>query len=67
MPRGGARGISDTLKKDLTMQNATDRSIQTAKAAPVGAVMVLGGGIAGMQASLDLAASGYYVHLVEQS
>jgi len=29
--------------------------------------MVLGGGIAGMQASLDLAASGYYVHLVEQS
>jgi heterodisulfide reductase subunit A len=29
--------------------------------------MVLGGGIAGMQASLDLADSGYYVHLVEKS
>jgi heterodisulfide reductase subunit A len=33
----------------------------------IGSVMVLGGGIAGMQASLDLANSGYYVHLVEKS
>lgn len=33
----------------------------------VGAVMVVGGGIAGMQASLDLAESGYYVYLVEES
>lgn len=32
-----------------------------------GAVMVVGGGIAGMQASLDLADSGYYVYLVERS
>ena len=32
-----------------------------------GSVMVVGGGIAGMQAALDLADSGYYVHLVEQS
>ena len=29
--------------------------------------MVVGGGIAGMQASLDLADSGYLVHLVESS
>jgi heterodisulfide reductase subunit A-like polyferredoxin len=35
-------------------------------AAPVGAVMVVGAGIAGMQASLDLANSGYYVYLVEK-
>ena len=33
----------------------------------VGAVMVVGGGITGMQASLDLADSGYYVYLVESS
>jgi heterodisulfide reductase subunit A-like polyferredoxin len=33
---------------------------------PVGAVMVVGGGIAGMQAALDLANSGYFVHLVEE-
>lgn len=32
----------------------------------VGAVMVVGGGIAGIQASLDLAESGYYVYLVEK-
>ena len=32
-----------------------------------GSVMVIGGGIAGVQAALDLAESGFYVHLVEQS
>jgi heterodisulfide reductase subunit A len=32
-----------------------------------GSVLVVGGGIAGMQASLDLANSGYLVHLVEKS
>ena len=32
---------------------------------PVGAVMVVGGGIAGMQASLDLAEQGFKVYLVE--
>jgi heterodisulfide reductase subunit A2 len=33
----------------------------------VGAVLVVGGGIAGMQAALDLANSGFYVYLVEKS
>ncbi len=32
----------------------------------IGSVMVVGGGIAGMQAALDLANSGYYVYLVEK-
>ena len=32
----------------------------------LGSVMVVGGGIAGMQASLDLADSGYKVYLVER-
>ena len=31
-----------------------------------GAVMVLGGGIAGVQTTLDLADLGYYVNLVEK-
>jgi len=31
-----------------------------------GSVMVVGGGIAGMQSALDLADSGYYVYLVEK-
>ena len=32
-----------------------------------GAVMVVGGGITGMQAALDLADSGFYVYLVEST
>ena len=32
-----------------------------------GAIMVVGAGITGMQASLDAADSGYYVYLVEKS
>jgi len=42
-----------------TQQNAVQET--------VGAVMVLGAGIAGMQSALDLANSGYYVYLVEKS
>jgi len=38
--------------------------LQTKK--PVGKVMVVGGGIAGIQAALDLAELGYYVYLVEK-
>ena len=34
---------------------------------PIGAVMVVGGGITGMQSALDLANAGYSVYLVEQS
>jgi len=33
----------------------------------IGSVMVVGAGIAGMQAALDLADSGYYVHLVDRT
>ncbi|MBW1708321.1 MAG: FAD-dependent oxidoreductase [Deltaproteobacteria bacterium] len=33
----------------------------------IGSVMVVGAGIAGVQASLDLAEMGYYVHLVEKT
>ncbi|MFW6315207.1 MAG: FAD-dependent oxidoreductase, partial [Desulfohalobiaceae bacterium] len=33
----------------------------------LGSVMVVGGGITGMQSALDLADSGYYVYLVEKS
>ncbi len=42
-----------------TMENTQNRK--------VGAVMVVGAGVAGMQASLDLASSGYYVYLVDKS
>jgi len=32
-----------------------------------GSVLVIGGGITGMQSALDLAEAGYFVHLVEKS
>jgi heterodisulfide reductase subunit A2 len=32
-----------------------------------GAVMVVGGGIAGIQAALDMANAGFYVYMVEKS
>ena len=34
---------------------------------PNGAVMVIGGGITGMQSALDLANAGFFVYLVESS
>ena len=34
---------------------------------PIGSVLVIGGGITGMQTALDLADSGYYVYLAEAS
>jgi heterodisulfide reductase subunit A-like polyferredoxin len=45
------------LKKEYDMSN---KSVS-------GSVVVVGGGIAGMQSALDLANSGYYVYLVERS
>ena len=37
---------------------------ESSRSGKVGTVMVVGGGVAGIQASLDLANSGFYVHLV---
>ncbi len=34
---------------------------------PVGAVMVVGGGVTGIQAALDLAEAGFKVYLVERA
>jgi heterodisulfide reductase subunit A-like polyferredoxin len=45
------------------MTQASDASISNK---PIGAVMVVGGGIAGMQAALDLADQGFKVYLVEE-
>jgi len=39
----------------------------TGKRKKTGSVLVIGGGIAGIQAALDLAESGFFVHLVEKN
>jgi heterodisulfide reductase subunit A len=41
--------------------------MQIEENSPVGAVLVIGGGISGVQASLDLASSGFKVYLVEKA
>jgi heterodisulfide reductase subunit A len=43
-----------------------DRSNLTMTNDVLGSVLVVGGGIAGMQSALDLADSGYYVYLLEK-
>lgn len=45
-----------TLQKEVPMSDK-----------PVGSVLMVGGGVAGIQASLDLADTGYYVYLLEKS
>ena len=55
------------------MQTKEDRTVnpvsvlKAPQASQVGSVLVLGGGIAGMQSALDLANAGFFVHLVEKS
>ena len=44
-----------------------DRAFKNLADSNFGDVMVVGGGISGIQASLDLADSGYKVYLVEKS
>jgi heterodisulfide reductase subunit A len=46
---------------------ALESALPDAPSAKSGAVLVVGGGIGGVQAALDLADSGYKVYLVEQS
>jgi heterodisulfide reductase subunit A len=51
------------------MENQKTRTVARGvkKRKQVGAVLVVGGGIVGMQSALDLADSGFYVYLVEKS
>jgi heterodisulfide reductase subunit A len=46
---------------------AAKRKKEAAEAKKIGAVLVVGGGIGGVQASLDLANAGFKVYLVEES
>jgi heterodisulfide reductase subunit A len=60
-------------KEDSAIQRCANsvkgkrKTDEETKDQPVGAVMVVGGGIGGMQASLDLAESGFFVYLVDNS
>jgi NADH:ubiquinone oxidoreductase subunit E len=47
--------------------NLTSAPSASESKTPVGAVLVCGGGVAGIQASLDLSAAGFRVYLIEES
>jgi heterodisulfide reductase subunit A len=49
------------------LQEEIQRFCKNFGSADFGDVMVVGGGISGIQASLDLATAGYRVYLVEKS
>ena len=51
----------------MEQKNEIQSSLTNEKKDLIGSVMVVGGGIAGMQSALDLANSGYYVYLLEKS
>lgn len=48
-------------------RNSMDSELEKSNTKKIGSVLVVGGGIGGIQASLDLADSGYYVYLVEET
>ncbi|MBC8392035.1 MAG: FAD-dependent oxidoreductase [Deltaproteobacteria bacterium] len=51
----------------MEQKNEIQTGLTKEKKDLIGSVMVVGGGIAGMQSALDLANSGYYVYLLEKS
>ena len=68
----GNRGSGSVRKKQNLSEPDNSDTTRTQKEVtmtdkPIGSVMVVGGGIAGIQATLDLADSGYSVYLVEKS
>jgi excisionase family DNA binding protein len=76
-----SQGIAEARVQSWIDAEPTDAAPQTVESAsvpvtwkqapmatePIGSVLVVGGGIAGIQASLDLADSGYFVYLLEKS
>ncbi len=58
------------MKKELSEQERKEQIEQLCKslaASHFGDVMVVGGGVSGVQASLDLAAAGFKVYLVDKA
>jgi|APSaa5957512622_1039677.scaffolds.fasta_scaffold04811_2 heterodisulfide reductase subunit A-like polyferredoxin len=58
--KNGIQGEEMPVNKDLIDKDLIDKNL-------IGSVMVVGGGIVGMQSAIDLANSGYYVYLLEKS
>jgi len=55
------------VEKDLLLKEKVQDLCNSLGGSHFGDVMVLGGGISGIQASLDLATAGFKVYLVDKS
>jgi len=55
------------VEKELLLTEKVQQLCKALEDRNFGDVMVVGGGISGIQASLDLATAGYKVYLVEKS
>ncbi len=55
------------MEKVLFLNESAQQICKSLGGGPFGDVMVVGGGISGIQASLDLATAGFKVYLVEKS
>ena len=55
------------MEKELLLKEKIQQLSKSLGGSNFGDVMVVGGGISGIQASLDLATAGYKVYLVEKS
>jgi len=55
------------VKTELVEKDQIEQLYKSLESDNVGDVMVVGGGISGIQASLDLATAGFKVYLVEKS
>jgi heterodisulfide reductase subunit A len=55
------------VEKELLLKENIQQLFKSFADSHFGDVMVVGGGISGIQASLDLAAAGFKVYLVDQS
>jgi len=55
------------VEKDLDMTKYSEQLVKSLTASNFGDVMVVGGGVSGIQASLDLAAVGFKVYLVDRA
>ncbi len=55
------------MEKELMLKEKIQQLCKSREESGFGDVMVVGGGISGIQASLDLATAGFKVYLVEKS
>jgi len=55
------------VEKELVEKEEIEQLCKSFAGSNFGDIMVVGGGISGIQASLDLATAGYKVYLIEKS